>query len=69
MEQVLSHDSQDVPCCYFLIGRAERVLKTVSAPDLTPLNTEGATLPIFSVKGDKQQSEYFSGNEAERRVM
>lgn len=53
----------EVPC-YFLIGRAERVFKTVSVPDLTPLNTDGAVLPTFSVKEEKQQSEYFTVNEA-----
>lgn len=40
---------------YFLIGWPERVLNAVSAPDLALLNTEGATLPIFSVKNRKQQ--------------
>lgn len=50
MEQVLPSYGQEVPC-YFLTGRAARAWKTVSAPDFTPLNTEGATLPIFSVKG------------------
>lgn len=54
MEQVLSNHGQKVPC-YFLTGRVERVLKAVSAPDLTPLNTEGATLPIFSVKEEKER--------------
>ncbi len=63
MEQVLSHHGQEASC-YFLTGRAERVFKTVSAPDLIPLNTDGAALPIFSVEEEKQQSEYFSANEA-----
>lgn len=66
VEQVLSHHGREVSC-YFLIGLAERALKTVSPPDLAPLNTEGATLPTFSAEQEKQQSEYFTLNEAERR--
>lgn len=45
--EVVSNLGQDV-LCYFLIGRAERAFKTVSVPDLAPLNTEGAGLPVFS---------------------
>lgn len=63
MGHVLSNHGQEVPC-YFLVGRAERVFKTVSAPDRVPLNTEGAALPVFSVKKEKQQPEYFTFNEA-----
>lgn len=58
VEQVLSNHGQEF--CYFLIGLAERALKAVSAPDLTPLNTEGAVLPIFSAEGREKQSEYFT---------
>lgn len=67
MGHVLSNHGEEVPC-YFLIGRAERVFKTVSAPDLTPLNTDGAVLPVFSVKKEKQQPEYFTFNEAARKT-
>lgn len=67
MEHVLSNHGQEVPC-YFLIGRDERVFKTVSAPDLAPLNTEGAVLPIFSVKKEKQQPEYFTFNEVVNKM-
>jgi len=57
MEQLLCSCSQEVSL-YFLTGRAERVLKAVSAPDFAPLNTEGAALPIFSAKN--QTLEYFT---------
>lgn len=40
---------------FFLIGRTEGLLNTVSAPDLTPLNTEGAALPILSVDEKKNR--------------
>ncbi len=68
LEQVLSNHSQEVPC-YFLSGRTECVFKTVSPPDLKPLNTDGAALPIFSVEKEKQQAEYFTENKAAGRVM
>lgn len=55
MECVLSNRGWEVGC-YFLIGRDERVVKTVSAPDLAPLNTEGAVLPIFSEERNNQKT-------------
>lgn len=60
---MLSTPGQEVPS-YFLIGRVERVFKTVSAPDLIPLNTDGAALPIFSAEEEQQEPEYFKINEA-----
>lgn len=51
MKQLQKEES--VGSCYFLTGPAERVLNAVSAPDRALLNTDGATLPDFSVEEEK----------------
>lgn len=51
-EQLVSGPVRDVS--YFLTGGAERELKAVSAPDLAPLNTDGAAFPIFSTRIKKK---------------
>lgn len=45
------------------------MFKAVSASDFAPLNTDGAALPIFSVRAQKQQSERFTLHETVSEKM
>lgn len=53
---------------YFLTGRAACVFEVVSGPDLRPPNTEGAAVPLFSVKKKCKSSPFETTSETPQNL-